>query len=118
MCFSFEPEGVAERLEKLVKNPEDHHEHRAAQLRNSRQGAVFVQLNPLQFAQRMADDEQTIANLMQADVERLRITRSNIIPTDVMNQVFELLSVTREQVRTVLEFAAKSAETPREARPA
>ena len=92
MCFSFEQEGVAERLEKLVKNPEDHHEHRAAQFRNFRQGAVEVKLNSLEAADRMAEEKATIANLMQGDIERLRIARSNIIPTDVMNQVFELLS--------------------------
>jgi len=35
---------------------------------------------------------------MQADRERLAIEGSNSIPDEVMNQAFELLGVTREQV--------------------
>jgi hypothetical protein len=35
---------------------------------------------------------------MQADRERLAIEISNSIPDEVMNQAFELLGVTREQV--------------------
>jgi hypothetical protein len=40
---------------------------------------------------------------MQADRERLAIEVSNFIPDEVMNQAFELLGVTREQVARQLD---------------
>jgi hypothetical protein len=42
--------------------------------------------------------EERIELSMQADRERLAIEFSNFIPDEVMNQAFELLGVTREQV--------------------
>jgi hypothetical protein len=60
MYFGFEQAEVAERLEKLVKNPEGHEEHHAARFRNRPQGAVEAKLNPREFDAVMAEKKATI----------------------------------------------------------
>ena len=98
MYFSFEELEVADRLEKLVKDPEAHAERFANLYRERPRGAIEVKLNYREADNLIAEEKQAIAKFMQADVERLRVARSNIIPDAVMNHVFEILSVTREQV--------------------
>ena len=88
----------AKQLRELVKDPETHRERYAAWNRNIHPGVIEVKLNHLQFADLQAREKQAIEDSMRADVERFQIALSNIIPDDVMNQVFELLSVTRQQV--------------------
>jgi parvulin-like peptidyl-prolyl isomerase len=62
------------------------------------QGPVEQKLSSEQFAQLMRSQEERIELSMQADRERLTIEGSNFIPDEVMDQAFELLGVTREQV--------------------
>ena len=88
----------AKRLGELIKDPETHRERYAAWYRNIHPGVIEAKLNHLQIADREAREKQAIEDSMKADVEIFRIARSKIIPDDVMNQVFELLSVTRQQV--------------------
>jgi len=66
---------------------------------------------PEQFAQLMTSRKQAIERSMQADRERFEIELSNIIPDEVMNRAFELLSVTREEV--VRQLDAKEQEGKR-----
>lgn len=98
MDFTLAQLELAERLQKLVKNPEDHEKHYAP-YRDRRPFTVDVQLNPRMSKVQREQDNLTITNQMRKDVEELRTARANIIPMDVMNEVFELLSVTPEQVR-------------------
>jgi hypothetical protein len=88
----------AQKLAELVRNPEAHREHHAARYRNLPQGPIEPKLNSAQFAQILTSQEQAIERSMQSDRERLGIEVSNFIPDEVMNQAFELLGVTREQV--------------------
>ena len=59
----------------------------------------------------MTSRKQAIERSMQADRERFEIELSNIIPDEVMNRAFELLSVTREEV--VRQLDAKEQEGKR-----
>ena len=88
----------AKQLGELIKDPETHRVRYAAWNRNIHPGVIEVKLNHLQFADRVAREKQAIEDRMKADVENFRIASLKIIPDDVMNQVFELLSVTRQQV--------------------
>ena len=81
-----------------MKNVEAHRERYAAYYRNLRPGPVEQKLTPEQFAQRMRSQKESIELSMQADRDRLAIEISKFIPDEVMNQAFELLGVTREQV--------------------
>jgi hypothetical protein len=98
MRFSEQGFKEAQRLAELVKNAEAHRKRYADHYRNLPQGAIELKLNPVHFAYLMATQEQAIERSMQADRERLAIEISNNIPDEVMNQAFELLGVTREQV--------------------
>jgi len=98
MRFSKEAFKETQRLAELVKNPGAHREHYAAYYRNLPQGCGEQKLTSGQFAQLMRSQEERIELSMQADRETLAIEISNIIPDEVMNQAFELLGVTREQV--------------------
>ena len=71
-------------------------------------------LNRFQIEASVMQEKAAISELMEKDVEKLRIARSDVIPTEVMNQVFELLSVTDEKVRPVA--LAKLQEHKRRAR--
>ena len=73
-----------------------------------------LRLNPSQIEALVMQEKAAISELMEKDVEKLLITRSDVIPTEVMNQVFELLSVTDEKVRPVA--LAKLQEQKRRAR--
>ena len=53
---------------------------------------ILIQIEALMMQEKAAISEQ-----MEKNVEKLRIARSDVIPTEVMNQVFELLSVTDEK---------------------
>jgi hypothetical protein len=96
MRFSEQASKETHRLAELVKNAEAHREHYAAYYRNLPQGPVEQKLTSERFAQLMRSQKERIELSMQADRERLAI--SNFIPDEVMNQAFELLGVTREQV--------------------
>jgi myosin heavy subunit len=97
------------RLRELVKNPEAHREHHAARYRNlPRDRGVEPRLNPAEFAHLMANEEKAIERSMQEDQRRMAIEFSKSIPDEVMNQAFELLSVTREQVVKHLDTEPKS----------
>jgi hypothetical protein len=98
MRFSEQAIKKAQRLAELVKNPEAHRERYAAYYRNLPQGPVEQKLTSEQFAQLMRSEEERVDLSMQADRDRLAIEISNFIPDEVMNQAFELLGVTREQV--------------------
>jgi hypothetical protein len=98
MRFSEQAFKEAQRLAELVRNAEAHREHYAAYYRNLPQGPVEQKLTSEQFAQLMRSQEERIELSMQADRERLAIEISSSIPDEVMNQAFELLGVTREQV--------------------
>lgn len=103
MRFSEQAFKEARRLAELVKNVEAHREHYAAHYRYLPQGPVEQKLTSGQFAQLMRSQEERIELSMQADRERLAIEISNFIPDEVMNQTFELLGVTREQVAKQLD---------------
>lgn len=98
MRFNEQAFKEAQRLAELVKNAEAHREHYAAYYRNLPQGPVQQKLASGQFAQLMRSQEERIELSMQADREKLAAEISNFIPDEVMNQAFELLGVTREQV--------------------
>ena len=98
MRFNKQAVKEAQRLAELVKNDEAHRERYAAYYRNLPQGSVEQKLTSEQFAQLMRSQKERIELSMQADWERLAIETSNFIPDEVMNQAFELLGVTREQV--------------------
>jgi len=98
MRFSEQAVKEAQGLKELVKNPQAHRERYAAYYRNLPQGPVEQKLPSEQFAQLMRSQEERIELSMEADRERLTIEISNFIPDEVMNQAFELLGVTREQV--------------------
>lgn len=100
----------AQRLGELVKDPQAHRERYAAFLRNLPQGPVEQKLNSAQFAHLMKTQEQQIERFMQADRDRLAIERSNVIPDEVMDQAFELLSITRQEVERQLERDAEQQE--------
>jgi len=114
MSFSLKQSEVVERLEKLLENPDAHEEYYAHKFRNRPQDRVDLKLNPLQIEESRRQEKAAISELMEKDVEKLRIARSDVIPTEVMNQVFELLSVTDEKVRPVA--LAKLQEHKRRAR--
>ena len=103
MSFSEQAFKQCRRLAELVKNAEAHREHYSTYYWNLRQGAVEQKCTSEQFAQIMRNQEEEIERFMQADRERLAIENSNIIPDEAMNQAFELLGVTREQVVTQLD---------------
>ena len=88
----------ARRLTELVTDPEAHRERYAAYYWNLRQGPVEQKLNSEQFAQLMSIEKERTELSMRADWEKLAFETSSIIPEEVMNQAFELLGVTREQV--------------------
>ena len=98
MRFSEQAFMKAQRLAELVRNTEAHRQRYAAYYRNLLQGPVEQKLTPEQSAQLMRSQEERIESSMQADRERLAIENSNSIPEEKMNQAFELLGVTREQV--------------------
>jgi hypothetical protein len=98
MRFSEQASKETHRLAELVKNAKAHREHYAAYYRNLPQGPVEQKLTSEQFAQLMRSQEERIEPSVQADRERLAIEISNFIPDEVMNQAYELLGVTREQV--------------------
>jgi len=114
MSFSLNQSEVAERLEKLVENPNAHEQYFADKFRNRPQHRVDLGLNRFQIEASVMQEKAAISELMEKDVEKLRIARSDVIPTEVMNQVFELLSVTDEKVRPVA--LAKLQEHKRRAR--
>lgn len=103
MHFSKQARKKAEQLRELVKNPQAHREHYAAFLRNLPQGCVEQKLNSAQFAYLVKTQEQQIERTMQADRDRVAIELSNVIPDEVMDQVFELLSITRQEVERQLD---------------
>ncbi len=111
MRFSEQAFKEAQRLAELVKNVEAHRERYAAYYRNLPQGPIEQKLTSGQFAQLMKIQEEKIELSMQADRERLAIEFSNFIPDEAMNQAFELLGVTREQI-------AKQLDTEQEERKA
>jgi hypothetical protein len=98
MRFSEQAFKEAQRLAELVENAEAHRQHYAAYFRNLPQGSVEQKRTAEQFAELWRSLEERIERCMQADRERLPIEISNLIPDEVMNQAFDLLGVTREQV--------------------
>ena len=114
MSFSLKQSEVDERLEKLVENPNAHEEYFADKFRNRPQHRVDLRLNPSQIEASVMQEKAAISEQMEKNVEKLRIARSDVIPTEVMNQVFELLSIADEKVRPVA--LAKLQEQKRRAR--
>jgi hypothetical protein len=108
MHFSKQAFKEARRLAELVKDPEDHRAHYSSRYWDLRQDPGGHGLAPEQFAHLMTSRKQAIERSMQADRERLAIELSNVIPDEVMNRAFELLSVTREEV--VRQLDAKQQE--------
>ncbi len=98
MRFSEQAFKKAQRLRELVNNPEAHRERYAAYNRNLRPGPVEQKLNSEQFAQLLRSEAEGIERSMQADRDSLAIEISNFVPAEVMNQAFELLSVSSKQV--------------------
>ena len=98
MRFSEEAFKQAQELAELVKDREAHRGHHAALCWNLLRGPVEQKLSDEQFAQVKKGVEEKIERSMQADLEKLGIEVSNSIPDEVLNQAFELLGVTREQV--------------------
>jgi hypothetical protein len=86
------------RLAELVKNAEAHRELYAAHFRNLPQGPIEQKRTAEQFAEFMRSQEEMIERSVEADRKRITIEFSKFIPDEVMNQAFELLGVTREQV--------------------
>ena len=108
MHFSDQPFKEAQRLGKLVKDPEAHRAHYSSRFWDSGQDPGGHGLAPEQFTHLMTSRKQAIERSMQADRERFAIELSNVIPDEVMNRAFELLSVTREEV--VRQLDAKQQE--------
>jgi hypothetical protein len=101
MHFSEQASKKAQRLAELVMNPEAQRTHSADWYWKSIQGPLGPpKLNPEQFA---TCQEQAIERSMQADKKKFEFELSNVIPDEEMNQVFELLSVTREEVERQLD---------------
>jgi len=98
MRFSEQAFKKAQRLRELVNNPEAHRERYAAYYRNLPPGPVEQKLNSEQFAQLLRSEAEGIERSMQADRDSLAIEISNFVPAEVMNQAFELLSVSSKQV--------------------
>jgi hypothetical protein len=98
MRFSEQALKKAHQLERLVNNPEAHRKPYADMYWKAASGPIERKLTSQQFAQFNKIQEEKIEGSMQADRERLAFESSNIVPEEVMNQAFELLSVTREQV--------------------
>lgn len=98
MRFSEQALKKAHQLAGLVDNPEAHRKPYADMYWKAASGPIERKLTSQQFAQVNRIQEEKIEQSMQADRERLAFEFSNIVPEEVMNQAFELLSVTREQV--------------------
>jgi hypothetical protein len=98
MHFSQKARKEASRLGELMENPEAHRRRHAARYETLRPGCIQQNLNSLEFAALLASQEQAIERYMREDRERFSFEFSNIISAQLMNQAFELLSVTREEV--------------------
>jgi hypothetical protein len=81
-----------------VKNPEAHRAYYTSRNWNLGQDPLGHGLAPEQFVYLMTSQEQAIAQSMQEDKKKFKLELSNIIPDEVMDRAFELLSVTREEV--------------------
>ena len=103
MHISKQARKKALQLRELVKNPQAHRERYAAFLRNLPQGPVEQKLNDAQFAHLMKTQEQQIERSMQEDRDRFASELSKVIPDEVMDQAFELLSITRQEVERQLD---------------
>ena len=108
MHFSKQSFKEARRLEGLVNDPEAHRAHYGNRKLDLRHDPGGHGVPPEQFAALMTIREQKIEESMRADRERLANELSNVIPDEVMNRAFELLSVTREEV--VRQLDAKQQE--------
>jgi hypothetical protein len=104
MCFSEQAHQNADQLERLVNNAEAHRKQYADMYWKAATGPIEQKLTSEQFADFNRSQEERIERSMQADRERLALQFSRIVPEEVMNQAFELLSVTRKQVLNELDM--------------
>jgi hypothetical protein len=98
MSFSEQALKNAHQLERLVNNPEAHRKAYADTCWKAASSRIGQQLTSEQFAQAKRIQEEMIERSMQAYREKLAFEFSNVVPEEVMNLAFEVLSVTREQV--------------------
>jgi hypothetical protein len=97
--FSEQARKEANRLAELVENPEAHRELHAAWRRNLPRGPFEPpKLNPEQVAFLMQNEKEAIERSMQEDRDRFALECLNVIPEEVINQAFQLLGVSREEV--------------------
>jgi hypothetical protein len=103
MRFSEQALKKGQQLAVLVNNPEAHRKAYDDICWKAASGPIGQGRTSEQFAQVKRIQEEMLERSMQADREKLTFQFSNVVPEEVMNQAFKLLSVTREQVVKQLE---------------
>src|SRR5579859_445654 len=104
MRFSEQALRKGQQLEVLVNNPEAHRKAYDDICWKAASGPIGQSLTSEQFAQVKRIHEEMLERAMQADREKLVFELSNVVPEEVMNQAFKLLSITREQVVSRLDM--------------